>query len=176
MYERAMGPSFTTLDPEVRLFHTLAGCHELRGAVETEAPSTLAGKLLARMLGTPRRQNHGSLVFSLDASPTTEHWTRRFPASAMSSTLRLDTPGIVEQLGTARMAFQLEAVEGKLVMRLRQLWFAGIRCPTWLMPRVTAEETGTANRLNFHVRATVPGAGLVVAYRGYLVLPTQEAT
>jgi hypothetical protein len=174
LYVQALGQQFTGLDTAVQQFHSLAGRHSLHGFVETEGARSLTGKVLALLLGAPRRHSAGPLAFELDADANAERWTRRFPHRVMSSTLRPFPLGIVEQLGAARLGFELDVTGGKLVMRLRRLWFWGIRCPACLMPRVTAEETGLAHTLYFNVRAEVPGIGLVVAYRGHLVLPAKE--
>lgn len=59
MYEQAMGERFARLDPAVQAFHRLTGRHELHGWVRTQAPQSLAARLLALCLGTPLRASEG---------------------------------------------------------------------------------------------------------------------
>lgn len=176
MYEQVMGESFARLPPALQRFHTLAGSHRLHGWVDTDAPSTAAARLLALCLGTPREATSGPIRFQLDATPTAETWTRHFPSQTMTSHMRLDARRIVEQLGAARLTFALCEAEGRLQMRLIGLRFLGVPCPRWLIPRIVAEETGDADRLHFHVQASVPLVGTVASYRGHLDITAQAPT
>lgn len=173
VFRHAMGPAYQRLDAAVQAFHDLRGCAELHGEVETEAPSTPLGVLLARALGAPRAQARGPLRFELRCEDAGETWTRHFPARTMRSRLGLHGTDVVESLGPARLVFALEERGGALVMVLRGLRFLGMPCPRWLLPRVEARETGAKGRLNFHVRATLPVIGQVAGYRGWLALPEQ---
>jgi hypothetical protein len=170
MYERAMGEQFHRLPVAVQRFHRLAGKHVLHGEVQTDAPSGALAHLMALCLGTPRQPTNGMIRFELDAAPDTEVWTRHFPSRSMTSRMRLVGHEVVEQLGPARLAFELCEAEGKLQMRLQRLWFIGIPCPRWLLPRIVAEETADGDRFCFRVQASLPMAGVVASYRGYLTL------
>lgn len=176
MYELAMGAGYSLLASEVQQFHRLSGKHKLRGQVEVHAPKSPLAKLLALLLGTPLAPSEGAITFELDAQPLAETWTRHFPAKTMRSRLQLIDGQLVEKLGAARMIFELSERDGQLNMHLRRLYFLGIPCLSSLMPRVIAEETGRDGRLHFHVRAEVPGIGLVASYQGYLTLPETGAT
>ena len=172
MYEQAMGERFARLDPAVQAFHRLAGRHELHGWVRTQAPQSLAARLLALCLGTPLRASEGAIRFALQAEPLREVWIRFFPAQTMRSSLHLQDGQIIESLGAARLSFGLEADGGRLVMRLRKLRVLGMACPAWLEPRIVAEERGEGDRLHFRIEAAVPWVGVVASYSGHLQLPT----
>jgi hypothetical protein len=174
MYEQAMGDSFSRLDPAVQRFHKLAGLHELHGWVQTDAPSTMAARLLARCLGTPLQATSGAISFELRAAPKEETWTRYFPGQTMSSTMRLVAQQVVEQLGLARLTFELREAEGRLEMHLMKLHFLGVPCPRWLLPSIVAEETGEESKLHFRIEASLPVIGRVAGYRGYLALTQGE--
>ncbi|HEY1090344.1 MAG TPA: DUF4166 domain-containing protein [Burkholderiaceae bacterium] len=179
MYERAMGEHFASLPSAVQRFHRLTGHHVLQGRVETQAPKTPLAKLLAICLGSPRQAVQGSLRFELDAKPEVESWTRHFPGRTMSSQLRLvgrEMDGqIEERLGAARLRFDLQADDGRLSMRLIRLRFLGIPCPTFLIPGIVAEETGSGEHFNFRVQVRLPLIGLVADYRGHLQLSEEGA-
>jgi hypothetical protein len=170
MYQRVMGVSFDRLPSAVQRFHRLAGSHELHGWVDTDAPSSLAARLLARGLGTPLRATSGPIRFELHAAPEAETWTRHFPTQRMRSHMRLDAHRIVEHLGLARLSFDLCEAGGRLEMRLCGLRFLGVPCPRRLLPRVIAQETGEGDQFHFRVEASLPLIGTVASYRGHLAL------
>ena len=175
MYEQAMGESFNTLPLAVQRFHTLVRCQELHGWVDTHAPSTLAARVLALCLGTPRRATSGPIRFELHAAPDAETWTRHFPGRKMTSRMCLDARQVVEHLGAVRLTFDLCEAGGQLEMRLTGLHFLGVRCPRWLLPKVIAEETGQSDRLHFRVQASLPAIGTVASYRGHLTISEKES-
>lgn len=174
LYRAVMGDAFDRLAGPVRRFHSLAGRHELHGWVDVRAPGSWAARLLAICLGAPTRSAQGPIRFELLAQSGAETWTRFFPNRTMSSVLKKDGIRVTEKLGASRLAFELVEVAGALEMRLRTLHFWGLPCPRWLMPEITARETGEADRLHFHVQASVPVIGLVVSYRGHLVVTAQQ--
>ena len=173
LFERAMGERFALLPPTLRRFHRLAGRHELHGLVETDAPASAPGRVLAWCLGTPTRATHGAIRFVLEAAPDVETWTRHFPARTLRSRMQFAPGRVVERMGFARLTFALDAGGGGLRMRLEGLRFLGIPCPAWLRPRLVAEETGAGERLHFRIEAAMPGIGRVVGYRGHLMLPDE---
>ncbi|MBU1357156.1 MAG: DUF4166 domain-containing protein [Gammaproteobacteria bacterium] len=174
MYQKAMGRSFEQLPAAVRRFHTLTGSCELHGWVDTDAPSTRAARLLARCLGTPLQATSGPIRFELRAAPEAETWTRHFPNQTMSSRMHLDARQVIEQLGAARLVFDLCTADGTLVMRLKGVRFMRIHCPRWLLPSVVAEESGDGEQLHFRVHASLPIVGTVASYRGHLKVTDKE--
>jgi len=92
----------------------------------------------------------------------------------MTSRMRLDARQIIEQLGAARLTFDLCEADGRLEMRLKRLHFLGVPCPNWLLPQVIAEETGQGDRLHFRVQASLPVIGTVTSYRGHLAIGEKE--
>jgi hypothetical protein len=176
LYEAAMGVRYTQLPLAVQRFHRLQGRVRLLGAVETEAPSSWPARLLASLLGTPRRSERGAIQFELEAHPAAERWTRQFPSRTMRSHFRRVGPCIEERLGPVRLRFELLATEGTLRMKLVRLHAFTLPCPRCLMPRILADESGEGDRLHFHVQAALPLIGQVAAYRGHLMLPPEPAS
>lgn len=175
LYQRVMGSRFEQLPAAVQRFHRLSGNHSLQGWVETSAPASWLGRVLAWGLGSPQQAQEGPIHFELKAQPELERWTRHFPAKTMSSTLSLGAAAVVERLGLARLEFELLAPAGRLEMRLLNMRFLGVPCPRWLMPRILAIETGEADRLHFEVEASVPLIGRVTRYRGHVLVPEAAA-
>jgi hypothetical protein len=177
LLEHLMGPDFVRLAPALQRFHRLHGHATLHGQATTCAPATGLARLLARMLGTPRRASCGRLVFRLTAHPATLRWTRHFAgqgrARPMASRLQESAthPGQLEEcLGPVRLRFTLHALDGELHLKLSGMRCCGLPCPRVLLPSVTAVESGHGMRLHFHIEAGLPWAGRVTRYRGFLEL------
>lgn len=102
-------------------------------------------------------------------------WTRYFPGKTMTSHMRLQDGRVVEQLGAARLTFGLHESQGRLLMQLQGLRFAGVPCPRWLLPRIVAQETGNGELLEFKVSAALPWVGVVTHYEGHLRVPESMA-
>lgn len=173
LYQAVIGADYTRLAPAVRRFHALQGRHVLHGWVDADPPASMAARVLAWCLGTPRAARSGPLRFELDATPTLEIWTRHFPGQTMVSRLSPGPRRVVERLGPTRLTFRLAGDAAGLGMQLERIHVLGVPCPRWLMPRVVAQESGDAARLHFHVQAFMPLAGRVASYRGYLELPVE---
>lgn len=170
LFERVLGQRYGELAPALQRFHRLAGRHELHGVVETDPPGSALGRVLAGLLGSPRRATKGPIRFELDAAPGRETWTRHFPGRTMGSQMHVVGGRVVERMGAAALTFALEADGGRLRMRLERMRLLGIPCPAWLRPRIVAEETGVGERLHFRIEAHVIVIGQVVGYRGWLSL------
>ncbi len=173
MYLAVMGEAFSRLSEPVRRFHSLAGSHVFHGMVEVRAPVSIVAKLLAIFIGAPLQSARGPIRFELNAAPHTEVWTRFFRPKTMRSTFARADSHITERLGASLLTFALSEVDGALEMQLKAMKFLGIVCPAWLMPHVTARETGENDRLNFQVEAVVPLIGRVASYVGYLDIPRE---
>jgi len=171
MYRQLLGERFHLLPAGVQRFHRLAGHRVLSGEVQTEAPASRPARLLAWLLGTPRRSASGPIRFELRARPQQETWTRHFPTQTMRSTLSRAGTEVHEVLGLSRLRFRLHASPQALEMQLIGLRFLGLPCPRRLLPEVVARETGAGPRLHFEVSARMRGFGLVAGYRGHLDLP-----
>ena len=174
MYRAVMEDAFDRLAVPVQDFHNFAGRHEFHGEVQVGAPASLPAKLLAFLLGAPMKAAQGIIRFELHAEPNVETWIRFFPGKTMRSSLTKSGNRLTERLGASSLTFELLEVEGGLEMRLAKLHFFRIPCPGWLMPSVTARETGEAQRLHFQIHASVPVIGMVASYTGHLDMPDKE--
>lgn len=176
LLKQLMEDDFARLSSPVQRFHRLDGQHELRGWVCVEAPATWLGRLLAWALGSPTQAGEGPIQFKLDARSGREIWTRHFPTRTMTSTLTREGRFLVEQLGAARLTFEVTELNGALVMHLRAMRFFGVSSPQWLLPAVQAQETGAQGQLRFNVGASLPFVGRVVGYAGHLDIPEEDVS
>lgn len=174
MYEQVLGQGYSSLPLAVQRFHRLSGHTVLHGWVETQAPETMLARALAVCLGAPRSASSGQLRFELTSGFAEETWTRHFPTRTMTSCMRLVAGQVEESLGAARLTFNLVAAEDRLSMQLARMRFFGVPCPTWMMPRIVAEERGVDDQLHFHITAELPFVGMVASYRGHLEVHLKE--
>lgn len=174
LFEQVLGDGYALLPSAVQRFHRLSGHTVLHGWVETQAPETMLAKALAVCLGAPRSSSAGPIRFELNAVPTEETWTRHFPARTMTSGMRLVAGHVEERLGPAQLTFGLVPSEDRLRLQLAKMRFFGIPCPTWMLPRIVAEERGVNDQLQFHITAELPFVGRVASYRGHLEVRMKE--
>lgn len=175
LFEKVLGDGYARLPAAVQRFHRLSGHTVLHGWVETQAPETLLARALAVCLGAPRSASTGPIRFELTSGPAEETWTRYFPTRTMTSCMRLVAGHVEESLGSARLTFNLVATEGRLSMQLAKMRFFGVPCPTWMLPRIVAEERGTDDQLHFRITAELPFVGRVASYRGHLEVRMKES-
>ena len=93
----------------------------------------------------------------------------------MTSSMRLVAGHVEESLGAARLTFSMVPTEGRLSMQLAKMRFSGVPCPTWLLPKIVAEERGIDDQLHFHITAELPFVGRVASYRGHLDVRMKES-
>ena len=175
LFQSVMVDAFGRLAPPLQHFHSLQGRHSMEGRVQADAPLSRTARLLAMCLGTPREAMNGVIRFDVEACRDREIWTRYFPQHVMRSQMRRDGAQMVESLGPVSLHFSLLEQGGALHMQLTAMRILGLPCPPWLMPVVHAVESAQDGALFFDVRASLPWAGTVSAYRGHLLVPAQES-
>jgi hypothetical protein len=175
LFEQLLGERYAALAPAVQRFHRQLGPTSLSGRVKTAAPATAVARLLAGWLGTPRGEADAPLRFERHATPEGETWTRHFETRTMVSRLSLRGALLDERVGPVGLTFQVSASEGRLRMALVGLRALGLPWPRRLLPRVTAEESGSGDALHFEVHAWWPVIGTVAHYRGHLQLGPRDA-
>lgn len=175
LFEQVLGDGYARLPAALQRFHRLSGHTVLHGWVETQAPETMLARALAVCLGAPRSASSGPIRFELTSGPSEETWTRYFPTRKMTSSIRLVAGQVEETLGSARLTFNLVATEGQLSMQLAKMRFFGVPCPTWMLPRIVAEERGIDDQPHFHITAELPFVGRVASYRGHLEVLMKES-
>lgn len=175
IYRQVMGDGFRDLDPVVQHFHSVEGALSYQGEVAVDGAESWLGRVVAWLGRLPAAAAHAPFMFSIDANREREVWTRHFARGRMRSILSTDGGNLVERLGPFRLRFSLEARGGRLRMQLLQVTALGIPCPRWLFPDVFAEEHGEDGKFNFDIRMTMPLAGRVVRYRGFLAVAIPAA-
>lgn len=168
-YRQAMGNRFAELAEPVRRMHQPLGPTRARGEASVERGTSLAARLLGRVMGFPPAGSYRCEVL-FEPADGREVWTRSFGPHRFASEMSVSRGGLlVERFGPMRFHFALEVTgAGGLVMLLRRWTFLGLPMPRMLGPRIAASEAAEGDAFRFDVAVAMPLVGPVVHYRGLL--------
>lgn len=162
-----LGPAFDALPGPVRALHVAQGGRRYAGSVEVERGPGLLSRLVAFATHLPPAGS-GPLCVEIEASPQQERWTRFIGGRAMPSRLWRDGDVLCERLGLATFGFRLEVVDGAIAWRVVRVQALGVSLPARWFAGVGARESADGERYAFDVWASLPLAGLLVHYSGWL--------
>jgi hypothetical protein len=170
LFQRLLGASFYTLSPSLRALHGRRGRARYAGRATVVHGHGLLARAFGRIVGLP--PSAGDLAVTVDFDDDAaggETWQRVFGDFPMHSRLRLRDGRLVERIGPVQLHFSLHPDNGALywyvdrirlfgVVPLPASWCAGVNC----------RESEHAGRYEFLVVATLPIAGPLIRYRGWL--------
>lgn len=162
-----LGPAFAALPGPVRALHVAQGRRRYAGAVDVERGPGLLSRLFAVATHLPPAGS-GPLCVEIEASPQQEHWTRFIGGRAMPSRLWREGDVLCERLGVATFGFRLEVVDDAIAWRVVRVRIFGVSLPSRWFTGVGARESADGERYAFDVWASLPLAGRLVHYRGWL--------
>jgi hypothetical protein len=168
---RLLGDAFDRLDLPVRQIHSRAS-GEYRGTATVERGTSWLAQLACRLARLPKSAIDAPVRFTVDKNSGRETWSRYFSGSGpMVSTVEVAGDLLVEQLGPARLQFQLTEEAGVL------LWQAvGLRVFGVPIPRRTyefeARVRGRGARYRFEIDARMAIMGRLIRYQGVLDVPS----
>ncbi len=168
LYQRVMGPAYDALPSSLRAVHNVLRSAGAAGeAVVTRGTHPLA-RLVAWVMRFPSEGTHALHVLMTERDGV-ETWRRDFAGRAFESRLRKRGRRLQESFGPLHFAFDLPSDSMGLCMVMRAWWLGPLRLPLALAPRSIAREWGEGGRFHFDVPIALPGIGLLVHYRGWLV-------
>jgi hypothetical protein len=167
LFAQVLGAAFGTLAVPVHALHVAQGVNRYRGDVEVERGNTLLSRLVAAATRLPPAGT-GPLCVEIDASPVQERWTRFIGGRAMPSRLWREGDVLCERLGLATFGFRLEVADGAIAWRVVRIRVFGLSLPARWFTGVGARESAEGDRYRFDVWASLPVAGLLVHYKGWL--------
>lgn len=167
LYPLLLGPAFESLAPQVRRIHARSGRHAYHGEVEVRRGAGLLSRLCAWATRLPPA-SRGAIRVSIDSEAGRETWTRHVGRHAMRSRLWAADGLLNERLGLVRFGFRLQAEDGGVRWRVVRVRALGVPLPSRWFAGVHAHESEHEARYRFEVSASLPLAGLLVAYRGWL--------
>lgn len=167
LFARLLGAGFGALPRRVQRLHEQAGTVVYTGQVEV----TRGAGWLARCCAWATRlppAGRGPIEVEIVASAASEHWTRRVGRHAMRSRLWARDGLLCERLGLVTFGFRLGMDGDTLTWRVARVRSLGLPLPARWFTGVVAREGDGDGCYTFDVRATLPLAGLLVHYRGWL--------
>jgi hypothetical protein len=178
LFARLLGDAWQKLPPAVRQMHTLSSERLTEGRCTVERGARIPSNWVASMFGFPKAADDLPVSVRFKCENGRERWTRKFGEEIFSSTLRAGR-GTSERLLCERVGLfdfaQALVVEGdRLRLVLRRWSIFGIPLPSWLAPRSNSYETEQDGRFRFHVEISHPWTGLIVRYRGWLVVAVDD--
>lgn len=175
MYLRLMGAEWDKLDEPVRRFHGDVKRTRWIGSFTIRRGTGFAARVLAWLMRLPRAG--GAVPTKLVVTPhaSGERWHRTFAGRSFITQQREDAAHLLaERIGLTEIWYRLDAVDGALnyIQTRAGLRLGPLRVPlpSWWSPHIAAREWGKGREAGVHVsvRVTLPLAGLLIAYEGYV--------
>ncbi|WP_190285695.1 DUF4166 domain-containing protein [Montanilutibacter psychrotolerans] len=172
LYQRVLGNRYDELAPGLRCLHERDGRHVYRGKVDIVRGDGLLSRLCAWVTRLPPR-GRGPIKVEIIAGDGREQWTRRVGTHSMRSRLWEHDGLLCERLGLVtfgfRMAVANDPEHGQFIdWRVARVRALGIPLPLSWFSGVHAREYLRDGRYRFDVGASLPIAGRLVHYKGWL--------
>jgi hypothetical protein len=169
LYVRVMGGRYAALPEAVRTMHRVCGDAGASGEATVDRGTNMAARMVAAVMGFPRAGAHPLHVSFIERDGV-EQWTRSFGNQRFTSHLSERNGRLVERFGPLRFHFDLPSDARGLEMRIVRWSCFGVPLPLALAPQSVAREWEEGGRFHFDVSIALPLVGMVVHYRGWLVV------
>ncbi|MFN9959446.1 MAG: DUF4166 domain-containing protein, partial [bacterium] len=136
-------------------------------AAITRGNSILA-RLICRVFGFPPAAAAVPVRVTMECDGQAERWTRDFGGRRFRSVLRLHRGRMTERFGPFTFTLDLAEQAGRLVFPVRSGRIGPLPLPSGLLPASTTFESADQGRVRFDVALSLPFAGSLVHYRGWL--------
>jgi hypothetical protein len=173
LFSTILGADFQTLPKPIQHLHTFSGQQIWRGEARVRRGRSIRSKLAGLIAGFPPAQTNVPVELTMHETTKGEIWRRTFGVSRFSSKLhstgRKNRQVITETFGLMHFDIALNAKEGKLYYPITKGNILGVPLPKWLLPvSETLEYVDEKGRACFDVSISLPFAGPVVHYQGWL--------
>lgn len=158
------------MPPAIAALHGDTALITARGMARVDRGAGLVPRMIARIIGFPPSSLAVPLEVEIRRDESGETWTRRFGDTSFASRMTRREGRVVEHFGPLAFAFDLQPVANGHAMRLARWWCGPLRLPLLFAPRIAATETDQNGRFTFNVHIMLPLFGLLIAYRGSLVV------
>jgi NAD(P)-dependent dehydrogenase (short-subunit alcohol dehydrogenase family) len=174
LFQEALGPTFRALSAEIADLHTVFDQRVWKGEATIERGKNLLSKIAGAFAGFPAAAKAVPVQVEMTTGPKGEQWVRSFGEKRFRSFIsrrRNDGAGCIrERFGLLSFEIELILKDGKLQYPVKRGWCLGIPLPKFLRPKSdTAEFVDELGRACFDVSVSLPIAGNVVRYRGWLI-------
>jgi len=176
LYPRLLGASWHDLDEAVRQAHYVGKPVRSSGWLQVRHGSGWLARLLVWLLRMPLAGDAVRTRLVVTPQGKRERWQRSFGARFLVTTQWEESGNLLaERMGPLEIYFRLHATNRALVYRQTgaalRLGPWRLDLPSWLAPRVVAQEEpgGHPERIHVAVEIVAPLLGLLISYDGAMV-------
>ena len=179
LYQTLLGAAFFRLPDTLRTLHGVHGSARYAGRVTVARGRGLLSRLCGRLAGLPAAMTEAPLTVEFVTGPKGEIWSRQFGAppraSRMRSRLWHRDGQLRERLGPIQLRFVLHTHDGTIYWNVvGARLFGMLPLPAALFRDVRCNEREHNGHYTFEVEATLPLAGALIRYGGWLA-PESDA-
>jgi hypothetical protein len=169
VFQQVLRAPFFNLPDPVRALHSIRGRGVFAGRVAIERGRNPLARLCAAIAGLPPAMADAALRVEFNADAKGETWRRDFGGHPMVSRLKCRNGLLVERLGPIQFRFLLHIADGAIYWNVAGVRLLGLLpLPVALFGRVQCRERAHAGRYEFRVEASLPLAGRLIHYEGWL--------
>ena len=169
LFQQALGAAFFRMPESLRRLHTGRGRFRYAGRATIERGGGPLARLCAWIAGLPPAGDEVATLVEFDCGPRRETWRRDFGGARMTSTLSFRDGLLRERLGPVQFRFALHASEGAIWWTVAGARLFGVLpLPASMFDGVRCREYEQDERYRFEVDATLPLAGRIIRYAGWL--------
>lgn len=171
-YRDCLGDEFADMPPALQHFHAAPGDFMVHGHIKVKSGSNTPARLVAWLMGAPISDVEGPFHLERTIQGGCEVWTRRFPDACFRSTIHTKERLLIESMGPFSASSRVVWASPHLKLELVGVTLFGLPVPSFLLPRLIAEEWADGTRLCFNIDTHAPFVGRLFAYSGHLEIVT----
>lgn len=173
LFERVLAGRFQDLPSQIKDLHTVLENRRWRGEASVRRGAGWLSQIAGCIAGFPPTAESVSVHVEMQNAPKGETWIRTFGRkrfkSHLSTCKRGSKPILVERFGLMSFEIDLNKRGETLQYPVKSGRVLGVPLPSFLCPvSDTLEYVDEQNRACFSVRVSLPIAGLIAHYEGWL--------
>lgn len=181
LYQTLLGAAFFRLPDTLRTLHGAHGSARYAGRVTVTRGRGLLSRLCGRLARLPPAMTEAPVTVEFVTGPKGEIWNRQFGAppraARMRSRLWHRDGQLRERVGAIQLRFVLHTHEGTIYWNVVGARLLGVLpLPAALFREVRCNEREINGHYAFEVEATLPLAGPLIRYGGWLAPESDAAT
>jgi len=173
LFHQVLGAPYQSLPRPLIDLHTVLDTRRWKGTASITRGKGLLSRCAGWLARFPPESENTEVEVTMALTPKGETWTRRFGThrftSYLSASKSQGTKQLQERFGFLRFQIDLAVKNGEIVFPVTRGTCLGIPLMRFLLPQSdTSEYVDAKGRACFHVKITLPIAGHVVSYKGWL--------
>jgi hypothetical protein len=169
LYARLLGPDWLLLPAITRALHQPEPEALFEGRADIRRGSNLLARLMASLLGLPEAGSAVETLVKVSRTDDGGELLERWYGHRHFATWQGARDGLlIERFGPFELRFRLSGHEAGIDFHQIGVSLWGLGLPRALAPQVRASERADGDVHCFDVSLSLPGVGLIVAYKGRL--------